>query len=180
MIARLSLPIGLIASAMLAALAAGCGPAEESVDDRLAKLDRLAPVTGVVKVGGKALPGVVVTFVPREWAPAHAETDDEGRFTLETAARPGAIPGEYKVVLSYLVAADGRVLGLGPRGGFVPDPAVATATEKLPASVSSLERSTLAATVPPEGTTVDFDVDARVEVSEPGPRTDAPAEGAKE
>ncbi|AMV37446.1 hypothetical protein [Planctomyces sp. SH-PL62] len=177
--ARAPLSIGLLA----VLLAAGCGQPEDSVDDRLAKLEALVPVSGVVKIGGKAVPGVVVTFIPEEWAPAHGETDEEGKFSLITAARPGAIPGDYKVVLSYLVAADGRVLGLEDRAGFVPDPAVATATEKLPPSITSFENTPLAATIPDGGTTtLDFEVDAQLDAPAPtpGPSPEPPAEPAKD
>ncbi|WP_165248223.1 carboxypeptidase-like regulatory domain-containing protein [Paludisphaera soli] len=173
--ARIRRPIGLASLLWIAVLAAGCGGGseEDTVDARLAKLEALAPVSGVVTVGGKPLPGVVVTFIPEEWAPAHGETDEDGRYTLETAARPGAIPGKYKVALSYLVAADGRVLGLEPRGGFVPDPAVATAVEKLPPEYVSPEKTPLTAEIPPDGGSFDFAVDAQIEPTSPEPEAAA-------
>ena len=167
---RAGRPIGLAALLLIAAQAAGCGAGEDSVDDRLAKLDNLVPASGVVKVGGKPLAGVVVTFLPEDWAPAHGETDEEGRFTLETAARPGVIPGRYKVSMSYLVAADGRVLGLEERGGFVPDPAVATAVEKMPADYTSFEKTPLSAEVPAGGGEFPFEVDAQIDPPLPQPK----------
>jgi hypothetical protein len=173
--ARIRRPIGLVAFLSIAALAAGCGggESEDSVDDRLAKLEALVPVSGVVTVGGKPLPGVVVTFLPDDWGPAHGETDDEGRYSLETAARPGAIPGTYKVAMSYLVAADGRVLGLDSRSGFNADPAVATAVEKLPPEYASTEKTTLTAEIPPNGGAIDFVIDAQVEPPAPQPEESA-------
>ncbi len=178
--ARTRRPIGLVALLQIAALAAGCGgaPEEDSVDARLAKLEALVPVSGVVTVGGEPLPGVVVTFIPEEWAPAHGETDEDGRYTLETAARPGAIPGRYKVSMSYLVAADGRVLGLEPRSGFVPDPAVATAVEKFPPEYASPEKTPLTAEVRPDGGDIDFKLDVQIEP--PAPQPEQPAAPAVE
>ena len=165
----------LPALALLAALIAGCGePEDASVDDLLARLDSLVPVTGVVTAGGKPVEGVVVTFLSDGWGTAHGETDEEGRFTLTTASRPGALVGTYKVVLSLLVAENGRVLGLGSRSSLTPDPDMATAKELFPPSVSSLGETALTATVAPEGGTFPFEVD--VQLPDLAPPPDAEAE----
>ncbi|WP_165068155.1 carboxypeptidase regulatory-like domain-containing protein [Paludisphaera rhizosphaerae] len=154
---------------LFAALAAGCGGnSDDFMDERLAMLEKLVPASGTVKVGGKPLKGVVVTFLPKEWTSSVGETDDEGRFELMTASRPGGLPGEYKVALSYLVSADGRVLGASSRGGMVPDPAIATAVENIPPNFSSLDKTTLSAVIPPEGSTnLTFEVDVQVEPAKP-------------
>lgn len=166
--------IGPAALLLVSALAAGCGgSSDDFMDERLAMLERLVPVKGTVKVGGKPLAGIVVTFLPKEWVSSLGETDAEGRFELKTAGRPGALPGEYKVALSYLVSTDGRILGLSARGGIVPDPAIATASEKLPPAVASLEKTTLTAVVPEDGSSdLTFEVDAQVEPSTPKPEDD--------
>jgi hypothetical protein len=165
-------------TALLIAVA-GCGAPADDVDARLAQLEHLAPASGVVRVGGKPAPGVVVAFFSGSWAPAHGETDEEGRYTLETASRPGAVPGTYKVTLSHLTATDGRVLGLAERSGFTPDPAVATATEALPPTAASMDRTTLTATVPPGGSdSLDFNIDApAIDVPTPKPEAEGEAEG---
>lgn len=140
--------IRLVAPWLLAALAVGCGGnSDDFIDDRLAMLERLVPVSGTVKVGGKPLAGVVLTFLPKEWTSSLGETDADGRFELQTAGRPGALPGEYKVALSYLISPDDRILTLDSRGGLTPDPGLLNAKEMLPPSVSSLEKTTLTAVV---------------------------------
>lgn len=172
----LGLPACLLAAAVL-----GCGePAGDDADDRLAQLEKLVPASGVVRIGGKPAPrGVVVAFFEGSWAPAHGETDDQGRYSLTTAARPGAVPASYKVTLSRLIAADGRVLGLADRSGFTPDPAVATATEQLPPAAAAMDRSTLTATVPPGGSdAINLDVDG--DLAEPPKAEAKPAEAKPE
>jgi hypothetical protein len=129
-------------------------PPEEDTPD----LGKLVPVRGTVTVNGKPLSGVVVTFLPAQWVASNGETKADGTYSLETARRPGAFPGEYKVAVSYLVSTDGKPQGLGPRSALVPPPAMATAKEKFPPEYSDLGRTSLKASVPPEGGTIDFDV----------------------
>ena len=65
----------------------------------------LAPVSGNVVLGGKALSNVQVEFWPENGAPrSTGMTDAEGRFTLVTDGdpRPGAVVGPHRVVLHDL------------------------------------------------------------------------------
>ncbi|WP_337174963.1 hypothetical protein [Paludisphaera sp.] len=170
-----------IAACLLAAAVAspGCGDGEpvDEIGDRLAQLENLVPASGVVRVDGKPAPGVVIALFSGSWAPAHGETDEEGRYTLETAARPGAVPGTYKVTLSRLISTDGVVLGLADRSGFTPNPAVATATEEMPADLASMDRTALTVTIPPGGSeSLDFNVEAP---PKPEAETEAPATPAE-
>jgi len=70
--------------------------------------NRPVPVEGTVHLDGQPLAGAMVTFMPlnagaRE---AHGYTTETGSFKLSTF-RPddGAIPGEYKVLVSYTAPA---------------------------------------------------------------------------
>jgi hypothetical protein len=63
----------------------------------------LAPVEGVVLLDGSPVADAGVTFAPVDGKlgpPAFAATDEEGRFTLVTANRPGAVIGEHRVAIS--------------------------------------------------------------------------------
>ncbi|MDR3637057.1 MAG: carboxypeptidase regulatory-like domain-containing protein [Isosphaeraceae bacterium] len=138
----------------LAILGCATGTPDELPPD----FGKLVPVKGTVKIKGKPLRGVVVTFLPPKWSASNGETDADGSYTLETARKPGALPGEYKVAISYLVSADGQPQGLAPRSSMSPSLGMSTAQEKLPAEFSDLGRTTLKATVPSGGGTFDFDL----------------------
>lgn len=59
---------------------------------------RLVAAGGIVKYQGKPVPGADVVFVPDAGGqPAIAHTDDQGRFTVSTNARQGAVVGTYQV-----------------------------------------------------------------------------------
>jgi hypothetical protein len=63
----------------------------------------LASVEGVVLLDGAPVSDAGVTFTPvdpKQGPPAFAATDAEGRFTLVTANRPGAVLGEHRVAIS--------------------------------------------------------------------------------
>lgn len=172
-----------------AALAVGfvTGCAGEGEPDEV-DFSRLVPVQGVVRVNGKTAPGLVVTFLPKQWAASNGETDETGAFALETAHRPGAFPGDYKVAVSYLVSAEGEPQGIDARGSMTPSPGMATAEEKLPPKYSSLDHTELTAVVGPAGGTFEFDLDIPdfdlaspppPETPKPDVPTDAPpADGA--
>ena len=75
---------------------AGCGGQ--------ASLPKLTPVEGVVTLGGQPLPHALITFNPTQSGlPANsagaAVTDEKGRFTLTTAGKPGAVPGEHVITV---------------------------------------------------------------------------------
>lgn len=65
--------------------------------------DQPVPVSGVVRLDGRAIPGAVVTFHPdRSGRMATGTCNDEGRFALTTLqSGDGAFPGDYKVTVQY-------------------------------------------------------------------------------
>ena len=85
------------------------------------------------------------------------ETDEEGKYTLESYGTPGMLPGEYKVAISYLVSAEGEPQGPGPRSAMTQPPSMFT-PRRLPDEYSNLGRTKLTATVGPKGGTFDFDI----------------------
>jgi hypothetical protein len=75
------------------ALAAGCNRSGLN----------LAYVEGVVTLDGAPVADAGVMFMPVDsmlGPPATGVTDSEGRFTLTTANRPGAVIGEHRVAIS--------------------------------------------------------------------------------
>jgi hypothetical protein len=82
---------------LLGCLAAGCGKG----------LD-LAPVTGRVTVGGKAVTSGVVMFHPADGPTAVGEIRPDGTFTLTTvAAGDGAVVGPHKVTVQSTTVGPG-------------------------------------------------------------------------
>ncbi len=137
----------------------GCSKSEP-VDERLAAADptALVPVTGRVTFNGKPLATVVVTFLPpRGPALAVDETDEEGNYELKSMGGPGALPGEYKVGISYLVSDKGEPQGIGPRTALVQGPGMLSAKELVPKEYD-LGRTKLTAKVGPKGGVFNFDL----------------------
>jgi hypothetical protein len=142
----------------------GCAQSEP-VDDRLAALDpkALVPVSGVVTINGKPRHTVVVTFLPPHGpALASAETDEDGKYVLRSMGGPGALPGDYKVSISYLLSDKGEPQGIAARTAFNQGPGMLSAKEQLPREYSDLGRTILSRTVGPQGGHFDFDVPASI------------------
>jgi hypothetical protein len=82
---------------------------------------RLVPVSGSVQMEGKPVVGASVLFCPADKGPtACASTDSAGRFQLETASKPGAMPGRYRVaVIKKQVLGLDKFGRVGPSGVHV-------------------------------------------------------------
>jgi hypothetical protein len=62
---------------------------------------QLVPAAGIVKYKGAAVPGADVIFVPEgDGQTAIGRSDEQGRFTLMTGGRQGALPGAYAVSIT--------------------------------------------------------------------------------
>jgi hypothetical protein len=60
-----------------------------------------AQATGVVKLNGQPLKGVIVGFVPEHGRPGQGTTDASGRFAISTfTSQDGAVAGKHKVVVA--------------------------------------------------------------------------------
>jgi len=63
------------------------------------------PVNGEVRLDGKPLPGVRVTFIPEkgtEGVSGFGDTGSDGRFVIADTkqGKPGLAPGKYKVIVN--------------------------------------------------------------------------------
>lgn len=79
----------------LFALAAGCGGSTHPP---------LTQAAGVVTINGRPLPNATVSFIPLDKentaGVANGVSDDQGRFRLTTAGKPGAAVGRHKVTVT--------------------------------------------------------------------------------
>jgi hypothetical protein len=81
-------------------------------------LPELAPVTGVVTVGGQPVANAVVTFTPQDGRPSKGTTDESGRFELMyTPEAEGAMLGEHTIRVALLQSAEEDDL---PEGAATP------------------------------------------------------------
>ena len=61
----------------------------------------LAPASGKVTLDGQPLADAAVNFVPVDGGPvASGVTDDQGRFSLATVNKAGAVPGQHHVTIT--------------------------------------------------------------------------------
>jgi len=75
---------------------------------------QLAPVKGVVKLGGEVLPSPVVTFYPKKGPPGIDVGNEQGAFTIKTNGQNGAPLGKCKVTV---VTASGGAGEIPPSDG---------------------------------------------------------------
>ncbi|WP_437190992.1 carboxypeptidase-like regulatory domain-containing protein [Planctomicrobium sp. SH527] len=80
------------AIALLAVGVMGCGQASDA--------PTLVKVSGVVTFKQKPLANAQVLFTPQTGPMAFGETDAEGRFTLQTGGKQGALEGAHAVTIS--------------------------------------------------------------------------------
>lgn len=85
--------------------------------------DKIVPVSGLVTLDGKPLPGAVVGFEPiaqqgdlKAGYGSYSKTDDEGRYTLRSLKNEeGALVGQHRVSVSTVIGKEGpngEMLGL--------------------------------------------------------------------
>jgi len=114
--------IGVVVGFVFLCLA-GCGGSTE-------KVVKLVPVTGLVTLDGKPLPGAAVLFRPQAGTPGDGgfgTTDDEGRYSLQhRSQKPGIELGSYTVAFSKVTLQDGSPI---PEGKTAAD---VEAVERIP------------------------------------------------
>jgi hypothetical protein len=114
----------------------------------------LAEVTGTVRLDGQPVPGANVVFRPQEGqsgSPAYGITDAEGNYVLRfTRDKEGVIPGKYDVEITTekLSAEDAEALKAEGQDVYE--------FVRVPAKYG--RPGELKREVPPEGGTVDFDL----------------------
>lgn len=124
----------------LAVAAAGCSEQGSGVD--------LTPVAGTVMLDGKPLGDARLAFYPTGTAvPGYSgsvgETNSEGKYEISAGSQPGAVPGEYKVTISRVVASSGAVVNLEEGMDMEQLLMQGEAEESLPEKYSSYEKTEL-------------------------------------
>ena len=136
-------------------LVLGCGSAETKGPN----WPDPVPVTGIVTLNDQPLSDATVTFTPIEKTVGNGGsgvTDSSGKYTLQSTwgdgktVKPGAIPGNYRVVISRMVTQDGKVWKQDPNVG----PMSVGAREELPDEYAF--DSKLTAEVTTANPTIDF------------------------
>jgi hypothetical protein len=116
----------------------------------------LVPMSGKVTLDNQPLAGAQVRFTPVGTTKGNGSTgrtDGDGVYQLTAVhGGTGAVPGEYRVVISKRLMPDGSDL---PADSKLP-PIESPAREVLGPEYSDPEQSRLTATVPAEGGTKDF------------------------
>ena len=138
---------------LLSLIQAGCGGPSSGPS--------LVPVRGTVTLNDRPLSCAVVTFIPTgstRGGMATGRTGPDGTYTLRSREGAGALPGEYRVVISKRVMPDGSDV---PADDTTP-PMDSPARESLPA-YSDANRPILTAIVPDNGGTIDFPLGSRTE-----------------
>jgi hypothetical protein len=131
----------------------GCG-------DNDPNIPKLVPVKGLVTWHGKPLAGAAISFIPTEQTKGQGSeggTDASGNYTVNDrrGLGVGAPVGTFKVVISKRLMPDGSEI---PKDDTTP-PAMSPARESLPPTYSDRERTTLTATVPEGGGTINFELE---------------------
>lgn len=118
----------------------------------------LYPVTGTVTYQDKPVEGATVQFIPTEGIAAIGTTDASGKFSLATAAKPGAAAGDYKVTVT-------KVTGGAATASPTPEDMKKMATSggmkrtsELPEVYGTTQSTTLKATVKPETNDIPLDL----------------------
>jgi len=132
---------GVALAAMLAA-AAGCSG---NVSGRAG----LVPVTGNVTIDGEPLTMGMISFITEDGKEAFtSQIDSLGNYKLlATASDPGALPGQYTVIVIAEEPAK-----MGEKGGFTPG------KKLVPDKYAKKETSGLTGTVEQGPNTIDFDL----------------------
>ena len=118
--------------------------------------------TGSVTLDGKPLSGAVVTLLPTTATGgalgAGAVTDEGGKFDVKTGDghSDGALPGDYRVIISHLTRPDGSTVIPSPEKSPMEIMIEEKAKESVPPKYSDVLRSTLTAKVPATGGSADF------------------------
>jgi hypothetical protein len=85
-------PSGLKSIALfIAVFAMGCGGSDGP---------QLAETVGTVTYKGNPLPNASVVLIPANGPAAYCSTDKEGKFTLSTTGKPGAMVGKMAVAIT--------------------------------------------------------------------------------
>jgi hypothetical protein len=136
---------------LLIAILAGCSGCGGGITDNR---KGLAPVTGKVTLDGKPLTTGTISFVAMDGSEAFTgPIDSSGNYTLASSpSSPGALPGEYKVII---IASQQATMGDPMKGG---QPIAAEAKTIVPEKYTKPDSSGLTGSVKSGSNTINFDL----------------------
>jgi hypothetical protein len=107
---------------------------------------KLVPAGGIVKYKGAPLPEANVVFMSDASSyPSLGRTDAQGRFTLSTAGKPGALPGAYRVAITAVKQL--RPVAPGEAASMTTEQIEANHVKLIPAKYNNHHSSDLTADV---------------------------------
>jgi hypothetical protein len=121
---------------------------------------KLVKAGGVVKYKSAPVPGADVVLVPEgDGQPALGRTDDQGRFTLTTGGRAGALVGSYNVAIT--AARPKRVVSDAEAVAMSSEQIAANRQDLVPVKYNNPISSELTATVASDPAANDFVFDLK-------------------
>ena len=107
---------------------------------------KLVKATGTVKYKDKPIPGAdIIMMSDASSAPSLARTDEQGRFTVTTDGKPGALVGTYRVAIT--AARNKRAVSPGEALSLTSEQIAANREDLIPIKYNNFESSGLTATV---------------------------------
>jgi len=107
---------------------------------------RLVKAGGIVKYKDKPIPGAdIIMMSDASGSPSLARTDDQGRFTVTTDGKPGALVGSYRVAIT--AARNKREVSPGEALAMTSEQIAANREDLIPIKYNNFESSGLTATV---------------------------------
>ena len=139
---------GILLIVTLVAIFQGCGSTDTGPKFKV------TPVKGKVTMGGQPLADAQVTLIfqgamPKDCPGSGGKTDAQGAFEILTGVQKGAIAGNYTVIVSKIVGADGKPLSTDASSGMDAGMAAASGATKdlVPATFSDAGTTTQKVTV---------------------------------
>jgi hypothetical protein len=107
---------------------------------------KLVPAGGTVKYKAKPIPGAdILMMSDASGPPSIGRTDDQGRFTVTTDGKPGALVGTYRVAIT--AARNKREVSAGEALTMTSEQIAANREDLIPIKYNNFESSGLTATV---------------------------------
>jgi hypothetical protein len=107
---------------------------------------KLVKASGIIKYKNAPVPGADIVLVPNESGPpAIGRTDEQGRFSLATGGRPGALAGSYKVAIT--AARPKRAVSEAEAVAMSSEQIAANREDLIPVKYNSTFSSELTATI---------------------------------
>jgi hypothetical protein len=119
---------------------------------------KLVKASGTVTYKGKPIPGAdIIMMSDASSSPSIARTDDQGRFTVTTDGKPGALVGSYRVAIT--AARNKKEVSPGAALSMTSEQIAANREDLIPIKYNNFESSGLTADVGKDAAANDYRFD---------------------